>query len=543
MQEPGRQSVVDVALQGGAVAHPATVSRARVLTNLRLTDAAFHHLTRGAAIAVLIILGGTIISLIHGSIPALSTFGLNFLVEERWNPVTERFGALAPIYGTLVTSTIAMLIAVPLGLLIALFLTELCPMWLRRPIGIAIELLAGIPSIIYGIWGLFVLSPFLQRTLQPALIDTFGDIPVLSTLFAGPPYGIGMLTAGLILAIMVLPFVTSVTRDVFEAVPPVLKEAAYGLGCTTWEVVRYVVLPYARVGVIGAVMLGLGRALGETMAVTFVIGNAHRISASVLAPGTTISATIANEFTEAVGDLYTSALIALGLILFVITPGADGGLLNPIVGSLILTGLAVIIGTPVGILAGTYMAEYGRFSKLTQVVRFINDILLSAPSIVIGLFVYEVMVAPLGHFSGTAGAVALAVLVVPVVVRTTEDMLSLVPKELREAATALGMPRAYVIGKVSYRAARAGIITGVLLAIARISGETAPLLFTALNNQFFSVNLNAPMASLPAVIFQFALSPYEDWQRLAWTGALIITMAVLALSIIARALTASGKSS
>jgi len=319
MQEPGRQSVVDVALQGGAVAHPATVSRARVLTNLRLTDAAFHHLTRGAAIAVLIILGGTIISLIHGSIPALSTFGLNFLVEERWNPVTERFGALAPIYGTLVTSTIAMLIAVPLGLLIALFLTELCPMWLRRPIGIAIELLAGIPSIIYGIWGLFVLSPFLQRTLQPALIDTFGDIPVLSTLFAGPPYGIGMLTAGLILAIMVLPFVTSVTRDVFEAVPPVLKEAAYGLGCTTWEVVRYVVLPYARVGVIGAVMLGLGRALGETMAVTFVIGNAHRISASVLAPGTTISATIANEFTEAVGDLYTSALIALGLILFVIT--------------------------------------------------------------------------------------------------------------------------------------------------------------------------------------------------------------------------------
>ncbi len=319
MQEPGRQSVVDVALQGGGVAHPATVSRAKVLTNLRLTDAAFHHLTRGAAVAVLIILGGTIISLIHGSIPALSTFGLNFLVEERWNPVTERFGALAPIYGTLVTSTIAMLIAVPLGLLIALFLTELCPMWLRRPIGIAIELLAGIPSIIYGIWGLFVLSPFLQRTLQPALIDTFGDIPVLSTLFAGPPYGIGMLTAGLILAIMVLPFVTSVTRDVFEAVPPVLKEAAYGLGCTTWEVVRYVVLPYARVGVIGAVMLGLGRALGETMAVTFVIGNAHRISASVLAPGTTISATIANEFTEAVGDLYTSALIALGLILFVIT--------------------------------------------------------------------------------------------------------------------------------------------------------------------------------------------------------------------------------
>jgi phosphate transport system permease protein len=203
--------------------------------------------------------------------------------------------------------------------MIAFFLTELCPPWLRRPIGIAIELLAGIPSIIYGIWGLFVFAPFLQETLQPFLINTLGNVPLIAPLFSGPPYGIGILTSGLILAIMVLPFVTSISRDVFEAVPGVLKEAAYGVGCTTWEVVRYVVLPYARVGVIGGVMLGLGRALGETMAVTFVIGNAHRISASILAPGTTISATIANEFTEAVGDLYTSALIELGLILFVIT--------------------------------------------------------------------------------------------------------------------------------------------------------------------------------------------------------------------------------
>jgi phosphate transport system permease protein len=208
---------------------------------------------------------------------------------------------------------------VPVGLLIAFFLTELCPPWLRRPIGIAIELLAGIPSIIYGIWGLFVFAPFLQQTVQPALIAAFGNVPLLSQLFAGPPYGIGMLTAGLILAIMVLPFITSISRDVFEAVPQVLKESAYGIGCTTWEVFRRVVVPYARVGVIGGVMLGLGRALGETMAVTFVIGNAHRISASILAPGTTISATIANEFTEAVGDLYTSSLIALGLILFAIT--------------------------------------------------------------------------------------------------------------------------------------------------------------------------------------------------------------------------------
>jgi len=224
-------------------------------------------------------------------------------------------------------------------------------------------------------------------------------------------------------------------------------------------------------------------------------------------------------------------------------PGSAGGLLNPIVGSLILTVLAVLIGTPIGILAGTYMAEYGRHDVLTTVVRFINDILLSAPSIVVGLFIYEVMVAPMGHFSGLAGGVALAVLVIPVVVRTTEDMLTLVPNSLREAATSIGLPRSLTIMHICYRAARAGMLTGVLLAVARISGETAPLLFTSLNNQFWSTNLNAPISSLPVVIFQFALSPYKDWQVLAWTGALIITMAVLALSISARALVATGKQS
>ena len=224
-------------------------------------------------------------------------------------------------------------------------------------------------------------------------------------------------------------------------------------------------------------------------------------------------------------------------------PGSAGGLLNAIVGSLIMTVLAVIIGTPIGILAGTYLAEYGRHDRLSTIVRFINDILLSAPSIVIGLFIYEVMVAPMGHFSGWAGAVALAVIVIPVVVRTTEDMLNLVPNALREAAASIGMPRSIAIRNISYRAARAGMITGVLLAVARISGETAPLLFTALNNQFWSANLNAPMPSLPVVIFQFALSPYKDWQNLAWTGALIITMSVLLLSITARALTAKSRSS
>ncbi|MFL6796725.1 MAG: phosphate ABC transporter permease subunit PstC [Xanthobacteraceae bacterium] len=298
---------------------PQKIDRARTLNRFQAADTCYRVLTKLAAVAVLALLGGVMLALVLGAIPALREFGFSFVTEQRWNPVTEKFSALAPIYGTLVTSLIAMLIAVPIGLLIAIFLTELCPQWLRRPIGIAIELLAGIPSIIYGIWGLFVLAPFLQETLQPFLINTLGRVPVLSALFAGPPYGIGMLTAGLVLGIMVLPFIAAISRDVFDAVPPVLKEAAYGMGCTTWEVVRNVVLPYTRVAVVGGIMLALGRALGETMAVTFVIGNAHRISASLIAPGTTISATIANEFTEAVGELYTSSLIALGLILFFIT--------------------------------------------------------------------------------------------------------------------------------------------------------------------------------------------------------------------------------
>jgi phosphate transport system permease protein len=319
MQSAERQPVVDFALSDRLVIPAQALARTKALDRLRIGDLVFRHLTRAAAIGVLLLLSGVIISLVNGSLATFQTFGFGFLFSQRWNPVTDNYGALPAIYGTVLTSLIAMLIAVPVGLMIAFFLTELCPQWLRRPIGIAIELLAGIPSIIYGIWGLFMFAPFLQATLQPFLINTLGNLPGIGSLLAGPPYGIGILTAGLILAIMVLPFVTSISRDVFDAVPPVLKEAAYGLGCTTWEVVRYVVLPYTRVGVIGGVMLSLGRALGETMAVTFVIGNAHRISASILAPGTTISATIANEFTEAVGDLYTSALISLGLILFVIT--------------------------------------------------------------------------------------------------------------------------------------------------------------------------------------------------------------------------------
>jgi phosphate transport system permease protein len=282
-------------------------------------DAIFRNLTRFFAFLVFSLLAAILVSLMIGGSLSLQKFGVPFLWNENWDPVKEDFGALVPIVGTLVTSLIALVIAIPVSFGIAIFLTELSPVWLRRPLGTAIEMLAAIPSIIYGMWGLFVFVPLFQVYVQPLLKGALGGIPLLGALFSGPPMGIGMLTAGIILAVMVIPFITAVMRDVFEIVPAMLKESAYALGSTTWEVVWRVVLPYTKVGVIGGIMLGLGRALGETMAVTFVIGNAHRLSTSLFAPGNSIASALANEFTEAVGDLYTSALIELGLILFLIT--------------------------------------------------------------------------------------------------------------------------------------------------------------------------------------------------------------------------------
>jgi len=305
-------------LQQGSVA-PMRSSGDRLGTRLRRQDEAFRLVTQAFAFLVLLLLAGIILTLISGGWQSITKFGAGFLVSSEWNPVTEEFGALVPIVGTLVTSAIALMIGVPVSFGIALFLTELSPAWLRRPVGTAIELLAAIPSIIYGMWGLFVFAPLFADHVQPLLIDILGPIPLFGVLFQGPPMGIGVLTAGIILAVMVIPFISAVMRDVFEIVPAVLKESAYGVGATTWEVVWNVVLPYTKVGVIGGIMLGLGRALGETMAVTFVIGNAHRLSSSLLAPGNSIASALANEFTEAVGDLYFSALIELGLILFVIT--------------------------------------------------------------------------------------------------------------------------------------------------------------------------------------------------------------------------------
>ncbi|HNE27258.1 MAG TPA: phosphate ABC transporter permease PstC [Pseudomonadales bacterium] len=286
----------------------------------RWADTVFFNVARGVAFITLLLLVGIVLSLSWSAWPAIDKFGFGFLTSTEWNPPAERFGALVPIYGTVVTSFIALVIALPISFGIALFLTEMAPVWLRRPLGMAIELLAGIPSIVYGIWGLLVFAPIFGQYVQPALAATLGQLPIIGQLFSGPSLGIGILAAGIILAIMIIPFITSVMRDVFEQVPSLLKESCYGLGGTTWEVVRHVVLPYTRVGVIGGVMLGLGRALGETMAVTFVIGNASLLgNFSLFMPGNSITSALANEFAEASPGLYTSALVELGLILFVIT--------------------------------------------------------------------------------------------------------------------------------------------------------------------------------------------------------------------------------
>ncbi|MDO5687627.1 MAG: phosphate ABC transporter permease subunit PstC [Neisseria sp.] len=292
---------------------------AKKLANQRKLDWLFVNGTRFFAFLVLISLTGIMISLFIGSLPAMKAFGFGFLTSSDWDPVNGSYGALAPVYGTVVTSVIALLLAVPISFGIAIFLTELCPVWLRKPIGIAVELLAGVPSIIYGMWGLFIFAPWFSENVQPTLIKLFDGIPVLQSIFGGMPMGIGMFTAGIILAVMIIPSIASVMRDVFEVVPTLLKESAYGLGATTWEVVRKVVLPYTKVGVVGGIILGLGRALGETMAVTFVIGNIYNISSKLFNPGVSITSSLANEFAEAVDTLHLSSLLYLGLLLFLIT--------------------------------------------------------------------------------------------------------------------------------------------------------------------------------------------------------------------------------
>ena len=319
-------SITDIDASSGQFTKGRYVSRAEELQQLsarlarqKWQDVFFKYATLFFALTVLAMLAAIIGSLLMGAYPAFQTFGIGFLTSTSWNPVTSQYGAANAIYGTVVTSLIALVIAIPVSFGIAVFLTELCPAKLRRTLGTAVELLAGVPSIIYGMWGLFVFAPIFSDYIQPVLQKTLGTVPVLGKLFQGAPMGIGMLAAGIILAVMIIPFIASVMRDVFEVVPPILKESAYGLGATTWEVVRNIVLPYTKVGVVGGIMLGLGRALGETMAVTFVIGNAHKISASLFEPGNSIASTLANEFAEASKDMHIASLISLGLVLFLIT--------------------------------------------------------------------------------------------------------------------------------------------------------------------------------------------------------------------------------
>jgi phosphate transport system permease protein len=320
LRPDGRAEVAGSMMDPETIALQSVEVRAlRLPRRTLMSDSLFRGMTFVAAASVVLVVAGIFLLLLTQSLPAFARFGFDFVTGVSWNPVTDKFGALPAIFGTLMTSGIAMLIAVPLAFGSAFFINELCPHVLRDPLTVAIELLAAVPSIIYGMWGLFVLAPFMAGTVEPFLIGTIGNVPGLGLLFQGPPFGIGTLTASLILGIMVMPYVAAVSRQVIGSVPPLLREAAYGVGATRWEVFRYVLMPYASRGLLGGAMLGLGRALGETMAVTFVIGNAHHIALSLIAPGTTISASLANEFTEAVGDLYLSSLLALGFILFVIT--------------------------------------------------------------------------------------------------------------------------------------------------------------------------------------------------------------------------------
>ena len=556
----------------------------------------------------------------NGSSLAIKKFGFHFLTTSTWDPVAEQFGALPFIYGTLVSSAIALIIAVPLGIATAAYLTELAPLWIRQPLISLIEMLAAIPSVILGLWGVFVMVPWLRDYPFPFLKHYFGWIP----LFTGPIYGPCMFAGGIIIAIMILPIITSISREILRSVPNLQREAAYALGATRWEATRIAVLSYAKKGLFGAVILGLGRALGETLAVTMVIGNTPQIVASLFKPGYTLASVLANEFTEATTDIYLQALFEIGLVLFGITilvnllaqaaaanyrgqrqqharcnshafqknrqpylaqnqkragigkrlyfryscdpahwvwcsftcsltgstsvnwdfftklpaPVGEvgGGMANAIVGSLELLAIAGVIGIPIGVLGGVYLAEYGS-ARINSVLRFLADVLNGIPSITWGVVVYGLVVLRFKSFSALAGGLALGLIMIPLILRTTEEVVLLVPNGYREAALALGVSRWKTIVHIVMKTASKGIITGILLALARIGGETAPLLFTAFGNRFWNHSLTQPIAALPLQIFTYAISPYDDWHRQAWAGALVLVTGIFFVNITVRILT------
>jgi phosphate transport system permease protein len=566
--------------------------------------------------------------LIWQSIPAMRALGLRFLVQTHWNPVDNNFGALPFVYGTLATSALAMLIAVPLGVGTAAFMSEVAPPWLRRAGSFLVELLAAIPSVVYGTWGIFVLAPAVSQFFVA---------------LGGPETtGSGIFTAGLILAVMIVPYVAAVSYDVCQAVPRAQREASFALGATRWQTIWSVVLPYARSGILGASFLALGRALGETMAVTMLIGNKAVIDLSLFAQGDTIASRIANQLNEADNEVWRSTLVYLGLVLVLVTmvvntlarimirrvghvgrlgpalahrlhrehrpvqpsaanttdstsgrrlqgsrasrwvnramtgvlglslfvtivplflilsylvyegvgslnwdffvrlpkpPGeTGGGLANALVGSAMLVGIATIGAVPLGILAAIFLAEY-RPSRLIPAVRFIGELLNGVPSIIIGTVAYALLVRPFKDFSGWAGSFALGLMMVPIVMRTSEESLKLVPSSLRNASYALGATHWQTILKVIVPAALPAIVTGVFLAIARIAGETAPLLLTAFGNQFWARSPSDPTPSLPVYIYRYSTSAEPDWNRQAWAAALVLLIAVVLLSAGIRLLT------
>ena len=632
----------------------------------RLGDRIFASAVRLAGLAVAAAPALMLIALVVASIPSIRRTGLSFLTSSRWDSVHQHFGALPFIYGTVVSSLLGLFLAVVVSVPLAIFLSDLAPARLRRPLGFVVELLAAIPSVVYGFWGIFVLVPLLREKVEPFLGARLGFLP----LFRGEPFGYGMLAAGIVLAIMIVPTITSISREVLRAVPDTHREAALGLGATPWDVIRVAVLPAARSGIAGAVILGLNRAIGETMAVTMVIGNGSRVSASLFQPANSMASVLANQFADADSDAWVAALCEVALLLLGVTlvmnlfarglvhatkqrtadgtaarvspppaappghagvestaeiyenlrvlstsvaraegaparprdevlpleptrgetfrhmksrfytgltalsavvvlapllsilfyivrrglPGLSlsffvhrpvpvgvpgGGMANAVLGTLELIVLACLIGLPIGVGAGIYLAEVGR-GRAARGVRFMTDVLAGVPSIVVGVFVNALLVRTMHGFSAIAGAVALSVVMIPTVTRTSEELLRLVPPHLREAALGLGVSSWRATLFVVVRTALPGIGTGVMLAVARIAGETAPLLFTAFGNDYVSVALDRPIAALPMQIFNYARTSYKDWQDQAWTGALVLVALVLLLNLTAQLAAARG---
>jgi phosphate transport system permease protein len=620
--DSGGRDVTDMTLRSASVTAAEAASRSAVLKRLRLTDTVFHGLTRAAALTVLALLSGVIIALVIGAAPALGTFGFSFLFDESWNPVTERFGALAPIYGTLVTSAIAMLIAVPLGVGTAAFLSEIASPGFRRVASFFIEMLAAIPSVIYGFWGVFVLAPLVGK--------------VFGLLGSDNVSGRGLVSAGLVLSVMIVPYIAAIAYDVCQAVPRSQREGSLALGATRWQTIWNVVLPYARPGIVAGAFLALGRALGETMAVTMLIGNRAEISFSPFAQGDSIASKLANQYMEADTPLFTSVLVELGLLLLLVTvtinslarwllrrvgnnqpllpfqlfpsrPAAvtkpwlpaqvvdrgmtvvlgacvvftmsmlvfilgyllfngvtalnwsfltelpvgptvesGGGLANAIVGSVRVVGFATLFAVPIGLLAAVYLAEY-RTGPLAATVRFVSEQLGGVPSIVIGIFAAALfayltqrIAQATGHrvrFYGWSGVFALAVMMVPIVLRAAEEALRLVPTSLRTGSYALGGSHAQTILRIVLPAALPAIITAIFLSVARIAGETAPLLLTAGYNTEWAASLNDFTPTLPPYIFKYATSVSDNWQRQAWAGAFLLMAMVLLLNFGIRLLT------